>query len=157
MPASTDATPRRKRTSPPPAASPRRASRTTGKKAASGKPGRRRWWPISMAASVIFLLAYVLDPDAVGHLLWAGMGGRLGQRVRIACCIVLILVGTVLAWAWSRPATEASGKTPPNVPRPAAATAEKKRRRTVRPATPPQDDRSPPDPGNKVPGDASGT
>jgi len=100
----------------------------------------------------------VLDPDAVGRLLWAGMGGRLGQRARIVSCAVLILAGTTLAWAWTRPTAEPSAQAPAKPPakarRPAAATSatpanpEKKRRRTTRPATPRQEEGHPAEPGD---------
>jgi hypothetical protein len=67
-----------------------------------------------MAAVVVFLVAYVLDPSAVARLIGACLAGQFGLRVRIASIGVLVLIGCVLAWALfrqqSRRSVTAAGK-----------------------------------------------
>jgi hypothetical protein len=107
----TAAAPRQKKTSGPPG-KPRRRSGPGNGQPSRGRPGR--WlWPLVIA---VFLVAYIVDTGAVGHLLWACLAGQFGPRVRLAAWVVVVLVGGIVTWAFLR-----------RSPRPSAAPVRKPR------------------------------
>jgi hypothetical protein len=80
-----------------------------------------------MAAVVVFLVAYVLDPNAVTRLIGACLAGQFGLQVRIASLGMLVLFGCVLVWALFRPQPR----------RPAAVAGKPRRRRSHDKTKPP--------------------
>src|ERR1700761_1373176 len=98
MPPPTTAAARQKKT-PDSLGKARRRPRSGASRPQTGRrSGGWRVWPI-IAAVVVFLVAYVLDPGAVARLVAACLAGQFGPRVRIAAFAALALVGGVLAWA----------------------------------------------------------
>jgi hypothetical protein len=132
MPAPTAATQGRKRTPGSPAKS--RPRQRAGKQQASGRSrtAARRLWPVAIAASFAFVVAYLLDFTAIAQLLFGGIAAQLGQHIRIVSVGVLLLCGCVLAWTSRHPAPRPVAKAPrkprPRAPRtpqkPAAAEAD---------------------------------
>jgi hypothetical protein len=102
MPPSTAVPARQKKTPGSPAKVQRRPRSGNSRVSAGGRPGGWRVWPV-VAAAVVFLIAYILDPGAVVHLVGACLAGQFGPRVRIVTFGALVLVGCVLAWALFRP------------------------------------------------------
>ena len=121
MPAPTAATQGRKRTPGSPAKS--RPRQRPGKKQASGRSrtAARRLWPVAIAASVAFVVAYLLDFTAIAQLIFGGLAEQLGQHIRIVSVGVLLLCGSVLAWTarhpTPRPVAKAPRKARPRAPR----------------------------------------
>jgi hypothetical protein len=70
-----------------------------------------------LLALVAFLLAFILDPPAVGHLVWACVSGRFGEPVQIAASAGLLSLVGATAWAFRPTTVPASGKQPARRPR----------------------------------------
>ena len=125
MPPPTAAAARQKKTSDSPGKAQRRPHSGASRPQAGRRPGGWRVWTI-IAAVVVFLAAYILDPGAVARLIAACLAGQFGPRVRIAVFAALALVGCVLAWALLRPQPRRS----------AAAVSKPRRRRSPAKAKP---------------------
>jgi hypothetical protein len=122
MPAPTAATIRRKKTPESPPDSRRRRGSKPSKAAARSRLAARRFWPIAVIAAGVFLIAYILDWDAITALMWDCLAGQFGLTVSLESFGVLFLLGCGAALLWNRP-----------IPQPAAKPPRKARRSPARP------------------------
>jgi hypothetical protein len=119
MPPPTAATAGRKKTP----ASPGKPRRKTGKPAARSRPTLRWLWLIVVAA--VFLVAYILDWDAVAQLLWACIMGQLGLTPRLVSLAIVLSGATALVVTFrgapAPPPAKKRSRTPRTKTKPAQA------------------------------------
>jgi hypothetical protein len=112
MPTPSAATIRRKKTPESPADSRRRRPAKPSKAASRSRLAVRRFWPIAVIAAGVFLLAYILDWDAITALMWDCLAGQFGLTTSLAAFGVLFLLGCGAALLWHRPIPQPPAKTP---------------------------------------------
>ena len=112
MPAPTAATTRRKKAPDSPAGSRRPRGSKPSKAAARSRLAARRFWPIAVIAAGVFLIAYILNWDAITALMWDCLNGQFGLTVCLASFGVLFLLGCGAALLWQRPLPEPAAKAP---------------------------------------------
>lgn len=122
MPPPTAAAIRRKKTPESPPDSRRRRASKPSKAATRSRLAVRRFWPIAVIAAGVFLIAYILDWDAITTLMWDCLAGQFGLTVSLASFGVLFLLGCGAALLWHRP-----------IPPPPAKAPRKPRRSPARP------------------------
>jgi hypothetical protein len=110
MPAPSAATTRRKKTPLAPADSHRRRGFRSSKAAARSRLAVRRFWPIAVIAAGVFLIAYILNWDAITGLMWDCLAGQFGLTVSLESFGVLFLLGCGAALLWQRPIPQSPAK-----------------------------------------------